>query len=340
MAEVETPVTPTGPAEATDKGIRITSTTDTQEQVDSAMGKTPPETPQETPPETPPPPSDQPPAETSAPASDEVTTPEVLSAEEQEDLSYSARVKKRIKILSTRNYEKDARIATLEQELAATAPPPVPDETPTVPQRPRTEDFTSTEDYIEAVSTWKAEEIVSERLAARDTKAREDQTQRQQTTAQDAWTEQITATRARHADYDEVVGACAEPTSTEFGNILTQLDRGSELLYALAKLPGETTRINALSPIRIVQELTKLETTLPAVQAEDDLEVVPAVPVEATPISTTPTVPASLTPAAPIITTPAAPLAPLTPSADEVPIPLEQMDYKDYRKARDKGRIA
>lgn len=300
-----TPDTPLGHPEATNEGIRLTSTSDTQEQVDAAMGQMPG-------------------VETPEPVVPELVPPTPVVPEPPRE----SRVERRIATLTARNYDKDARIAQLEQDLAAATTPPLDPVAPSEPaSQPVPDDFTTTEAYIEAMAGWKAQAIVTQELAARDTHTREAQAARTQASAREVWTEQITATRAEHADYDEVVSACTEPTSLAFGQVLMQMDRGADILYALAKQPGETTRINDLSPFRMVQELTRLGDTLPVPAAPVSPETEGLAPSEAA---------APAVPVAPVEppATVAAPLAPLTPAPAETVVAPEDMDFQQYKAWR------
>lgn len=298
-------VEPTGPAEVSHEGIRLTTTTNSQAEAEAALGVTP----------------DPEPATSAEPDAPAVPPDEAATDKATEEPPKETRAERRIATLTARNYEKDAQIAELQRKLAAVTPPPASETPPETPPagstQPDPNDFQDTQAYIEAVAEWKAEEKVRAALAERDTQAQERQKEVNERTVIERWTERIDETRAIHADYDEVVGACVEPTTPAFVTELTQMERGAEVLYVLAQKPGETTRIAQLSPRQIIRELTKLEATLDAAPAMPETSEVP---------------PASNGP-----TTPAAPLTPVIPSGTEMPKSPDDMSYREYQVWREKN---
>ncbi len=134
--------------------------------------------------------------------------------------------------------------------------PPAPD------GRPDATKFASTEDYVEAVSEWKANQIIEKREKARaETDARTQQ-ERQHAEIMQAHTAREDAARDKYADYDDVVFDDTLPISKAMADTFRVSEQGPELAYFLGKNRDEAARIAKLPPILAVKELGKLEARL------------------------------------------------------------------------------
>lgn len=234
----------------------------------------------------------------------------------------SARMLKRIDALTARNYQYAQRIAELE--AAQTAPvaaglttPPDSTQAQPEPSQPLMDNFDTSDAYIQASAKWQAEQVVAANNVERDAAVA---AQRDAATNRDAeatWTVKIDEVRAAHADYVDVLSAAQnEPMGPQFKAMLVTFPQGGEMLYQIAKHPGESTRLNALSDVDRMRELVVLESTLTSPAADPDAApVVPAVP------GATPQTPAPLAPVVPVV------------AATETMHP-SQMNFTQYKKYR------
>lgn len=145
-------------------------------------------------------------------------------------------------------------LAEVRQQPAAPAEKPTPDK------------FATTEEYVEALAGWKAEEILSKKVA---------ETQKQgQEQAQRAQHEEVLATfreredkaREVHDDFDAVAYNPRLVITDAMAATIQQSEVGPELAYYLGKNPQEAERIAKLSPFLQAKELGRLEAKLPTAE--------------------------------------------------------------------------
>jgi hypothetical protein len=131
------------------------------------------------------------------------------------------------------------------------------------PQRPNPESFKTTEEYLESLADWKAEQKVTEALSKRDEAAKKSEATKQIEAVVTAFTQKEEAIREKHADYDAVVRDPDLPITDAMARTIQESDNGPELAYFLGKNPGEAARIAKLSPFLQAKELGRLEAKLP-----------------------------------------------------------------------------
>jgi len=165
------------------------------------------------------------------------------------------------------------------------APPP-----PAPPAKPTADQFNTYDEYVEALTGWKAEQIVSAQLA--ESKAQEQKRTSEQSAAQRAksdaevWQTRQAETRAQLADYDEVVGESEVPVERHVAEILTKSPFGPRLAYELAKNPELAAEVNGMPQVEAAMRLA--EVALPF------RKTAPA-PVHSTSLSKAPTPPRPVT---------------------------------------------
>jgi len=309
----------TAPVEGTHGGRHMTSTSGTQEEVDSALrysvqteGTSPPDTVAATPAVAP--------APDAAPVTPDVVAPDPKSKDR-------GSVQDRISHYTLLAREADQRAVLAEQRAAnlelqlATQPTP---ETPAAPAvEPIPAELATTQelgDYI--ARTVKAG--VETGLAERDTRTREAQAEVAATQAKTAWTRQISNAAAEHEDWDQVF---LQAATTETGTISVEqlaetFPNGAHVLYDLVKnSPQALTRMGQMSPRDRERAFA-----VAADRVQRATEGGQADPVAPMP-------PATPTPSAP---TPMTPVAPSAPSV-EPPVLNEHStreDYKAWKAAR------
>lgn len=195
-----------------------------------------------------------------APVSGEHTpesqTPEPAKTFTQEEVNAIV-AKEKSKVERKAQRERDRAVA----EAASRQQPIAPAQ---APLKPTPDKFTTTEDYVEALAAYKAEEIVGKKLTDLQKQGQEAMRQRQQHEAQSAFREREDAAREKYADFDEVAYNPALPITDAMAETIQQADNGTDLAYYLGKNPSEAARIAKLSPFLQAKELGRLEAKLPA----------------------------------------------------------------------------
>lgn len=158
--------------------------------------------------------------------------------------------------------------------------------------KPSRYDYAEQDDYIEALTEWKAEQAVTR-------VQREQAAQSANHARQSAWEAREAQTKASIPDYDAVVPVSTVPIKPHVVEALMDADAGPSLAYHLAKNPDVAARLNAMTPTRAAIELGRIETTLTA----------PAVKVP----SNAPT-----------------PITPITPQASGRTVDLSKASMEDY----------
>jgi hypothetical protein len=125
------------------------------------------------------------------------------------------------------------------------------------PQRPAPENFKKYDDYIDALTDWKAEQAVAKRMEA-------DSTRKVAETRAQTFAERQVQARTAMPDYDEVVGGSDTPIANHVGEAILESDLGPQLAYHFAKNPDVLMRLNSMSPTAAAREIGRLEATLPS----------------------------------------------------------------------------
>jgi hypothetical protein len=123
------------------------------------------------------------------------------------------------------------------------------------PGKPVAANFETYEDFVEALTDFKADQRDALRAAV---DARANQAQVVKT--------QVEAARAAHDDYDQVVNDQVK-ISAAMAEVLVASDHGAEIAYFLGSNPDEAARIFTLSPARAGAELAKIEASLDLTKA-------------------------------------------------------------------------
>ena len=123
------------------------------------------------------------------------------------------------------------------------------------PQRPVPENFEKYDDYIDALTDWKAEQAVSKRLE-------QDATRKVVETRAQTFTERQAQFRQQVSDYDDVVGGSDTPLATHVAEVLQESELGPQLAYHFAKNPSVLLNLNSMTPVAAAREIGKLEVTL------------------------------------------------------------------------------
>jgi hypothetical protein len=125
------------------------------------------------------------------------------------------------------------------------------------PQRPDPANFEKYDDYIDALTDWKAEQAVAKRMEA-------DSTRKVAETRAQTFAERQVQARTAMPDYDEVVGGSDTPITQHVGEVILESELGPQLAYHFAKNPDVLLRLNGMNPVQAAREIGKLEATLSA----------------------------------------------------------------------------
>lgn len=175
---------------------------------------------------------------TATPEPEEVTTPEPDETPKtftQEEMD--AAIGKRLAI-QQRKWER-------EQAARQNAPQPV------VPSDVTPEQFESTEAYVEALATAKAEELVRRR-----------QMDSQQAEIIEAYSQREEEARDKYDDFEQVAYNPRVSITNAMAETIRASEIGPEVLYHLGSNPKEADRISKLSPLAQAKEIGKLEVKL------------------------------------------------------------------------------
>ena len=125
--------------------------------------------------------------------------------------------------------------------------------------KPKPEVFATTEDYVEAVSEWKARQIMQETLTAQEAKRQEAEQRHQQQEMAKQWEAKAEKAEEKYEDFDEVAYNPRTPISQTMAELIHASDAGADLAYYFGKNPDDAARIAQLDPIRAAKEIGKLE---------------------------------------------------------------------------------
>lgn len=123
--------------------------------------------------------------------------------------------------------------------------------------KPRSEDYDSNDDFIEALTDWKTKQAIDDYDKNMSKKSNE---KRQIEVARN-WQSKVNEFKVNHPDFDEIMEdvsdiSIADPIRDAI------LEAGPEVLYELAKDPDEASRIASLSPYSAIREIGKIEARL------------------------------------------------------------------------------
>lgn len=138
---------------------------------------------------------------------------------------------------------------------------------PEVAAKPSPDKYASTEDYIEAVSEWKASQLFEAKFGEREKTARETKAREMAQVAAAEYSRREEAARIVHDDFDDVVYNPQLAITQAMAHTLQHSESGPELAYHLGKNPQEAARIATLPPFLQAKELGKLEAKLPVVSS-------------------------------------------------------------------------
>ena len=128
--------------------------------------------------------------------------------------------------------------------------------------KPDKDDFKTHEDYLEALTDWKADQKIDKKLADRDQKQKQDTLRAEMERSKKAHLDRVDAFKKTHEDFNDVLQDIADfRLSSSLERALLESDNGPELMYEFAKNPAELERINALEPAAQARALGRFESS-------------------------------------------------------------------------------
>ena len=187
-------------------------------------------------------------------AIDENTTPEVIeqvteNQNEQQDQPPAEEKKftqAELDQIVAKRLAREARARHREQEQRAT--------TVSVPEGDlNINDFETTDDYIKALASKQAAEIVRQQRAAEV-----------RTVAEERFEENVAKASEKYSDFEELVFNPRLPVSDTMRDAIFMLEDGTDVLYHLGSNPAEAKRITQLPPVQQALEIGRLHAKLAA----------------------------------------------------------------------------
>jgi hypothetical protein len=191
----------------------------------------------------------------------EVETESAEKPENQEENNANGEVKKKrpsgfhrkISKLEQQNAELAAQLAKLSQSATLDV------------KKPTLDDYQTYDDYVEALTEYKAAEIINRRDSEAAAKKEKEELAVKQKEVEQSWEDKIDALDESYDDFDEVM---AKHQNTLFRQDLIQAiresDHGPQVQYHLAKNPDLLNKLNAktISSFGIYKEISKIESEL------------------------------------------------------------------------------
>lgn len=137
-----------------------------------------------------------------------------------------------------------------------------PEKAPEPEVKPAVKDFESYEEYVEALTDWKAKAAAAEILKSRDAETAQSAQQRAEQTKAETFAARQEQAKASIADYDAVVGAADVPVAQHVAEAILESEKGPELLYHLAKHPDLAERLSGMSVREADREIGRIEASL------------------------------------------------------------------------------
>lgn len=291
----------------------VSSTTDTQAEVDAAAGLEPaeqqqPETAQQPEPKQPPPAPR--PVPVPSPDEDEEDPGEEPAQEEEPKPKRTGGFQRKIEKLTRGNEYLARRVQELDYALRHNGPaqPPQQPAPAQADARPQQDQFGSYEEYIEGLTDWK----LGQAMQKREEQERQQAAARVQQQQVSSWHENVGKFKSDAPDFDEVLeGVDHIEVPPVMQQALMRDPSGPKLAYELARQPEKFAEIARLDPLAQSIALGEFKASLNgAAQA--------AAPRPKATVSQAP-----------------APIRPVGQGASTSTVPYDQLPYQDYKRRRE-----
>lgn len=170
----------------------------------------------------------------------------------KKDKSGYARMRDSLRKVEERNERLERMVTALIEQRQQPAVPA--QQVPTEDPKPAAKDFETPEDFIEAMSEWKARRIVSESLETERAQTRHVSDIERAQAAFEARRQSLPS--ERFADYDDVLSS-APPVPKDVAMAILHDPNGPRVAYALAQQPDLIRRMHKMAPQQRMFELAK-----------------------------------------------------------------------------------
>lgn len=130
---------------------------------------------------------------------------------------------------------------------------------PQPPAKPVPESYKSYDEYVEALTDWKADQKLDTRFKDRDEREAKARAAEKQT---QTWRERATAAAKEIPDFDAVLSASDVVLSDAAMAACQDSDLSAKLLYHIAKNAAVADRLNEMSPTAAAREVGRIEAEL------------------------------------------------------------------------------
>ena len=192
-------------------------------------------------------------------------TSDPASEPAHDDPDYKPKTKARVDALLKRIKELETAASTPKPAARPAPAPAAP--APSTLAKPDPEKFTygtADPDYLEALTDYKVASTLETQRNAVAEQQRKQQSEDAIAATNASWAERRSKAEAKYPDYKTVALAPFQPgfeiqQGSPIDTWILESEHGADVLYALMKTPAEIKRINGLTTIQQVRELTKLE---------------------------------------------------------------------------------
>jgi len=185
----------------------------------------------------------------------EVKEPEKTFTQSELDAIVSKRLAKESRKV-TRQAELEAENRILREQSNKREPEKVVGE-------PSPDNYSTTEDYLDARAEWIADRKIEAKLSEREKKLAADEEAKERNKTISEWQRKVEKVSAKHSDYDEAlenVDHIKIPPMTQ--TAIMESDIGGDIAYYLAKHPDELEKLVTLKPHAALMALGKIEAKL------------------------------------------------------------------------------
>lgn len=225
---------------------------------------------------------------------------------------------KRIERLTRQVSTVEEENTKLKEQLAKRPNGDAKTEETSTPGEPQREQFESDSAYTRALVKW---EIKQEQAQEQEKTAAEERRERAV-----SYNQRAIEAQARYDDWDEIVGKNTEPVPSSVNEpILFEMENGPDVLYYLGQHPEVCRGMMEVSPSKAVAMAWKISDELTGTKKEEGEDEEIEAKEEKEPVKVKSKAPA--------------PIRPLTGGSTRTNVPLDRMAMKDYKRARDAGKI-
>lgn len=268
-------------------------------------------------------------AEPELTAADKQATEARTEEQEEPEPSKKSNFQKRIDKLTRTIYDLKKQVAEQgkgaeeDREAAAEAEAEVEAaEEAKAAEKPKADQFENYEDFVEALADWKADQRIATTLAAQEQKKAQDLQDKAQQAVFDLYNERRDEAKQRYDDFDEVVGRDDLQIPQGVQLLAIEDEKGPDFAYFLGKHPAVAKELCELTPLMAVRKAGQIMDALAGPEPEEEEIVTPKRSSSGRFVAA----PASRAPK---------PIIPVSGSSTKSSVPLDQLEFREYRKIRD-----